>query len=417
MDMQSRNQYLKKLRNEYLKTKSKKRKGELLDEAQKRTGLNRKYLMEKLRSKSNIDNRTELRKKRKTKYGHDVAAALVFMWHAFNMPCGQRLKECIEQEMDRMRTREELLCSDEVADKLKQISPATIDRRLRRQKEVERDQLKYMRSDRINPLLYHKIPVKIFSEQNRLIIGNIQIDLVEHCGQSAAGEYAYTLVCTDICTGWTEQEAVLGKARERIHKALDRARKRFPYAWKAVHSDNGKEFINAQLYRYAVGSGLDFSRSRPYRKNDNALAEQKNWTHVRRMIGYLRYDTQKEADLLNDLYRNTMGPYKNFFQPVMKLKEKRRVGAKQHRRYDRPATPYRKTIESEEISEEEKDGVRAVYESLSPLELKSELDKKFKAIQKAYQDKNSSQKVGLSKELKPHFGQKIYEGIKPISVR
>ncbi|PIZ69152.1 MAG: transposase, partial [Candidatus Portnoybacteria bacterium CG_4_10_14_0_2_um_filter_44_20] len=345
MDMQSRNQYLIELRTEYLKTKSRKKRGGLLDEAEKRTKLNRKYLMDKLKPKSNLDKIVSEKKKRKQYYDNSIKPALVRMWQIFDYSCGQRLETSLRDETDRLRLQNELICSGEVALKLKKMGSATIDRKLKHQKEIERIRRKYQR--KIHPLLYRQIPVKVFEEQDRSALGNMQIDLVEHCGASASGEFVNTLNATDIYSGWTEQEAVMGKGQENTKNGIDNARARCPFSWQEIHSDGGTEFINAHLFKYSKDSGLDFSRSRPYKKNDNCLIEQKNHTHVRRLVGYSRYDTLKERDLLNDLYRNEWRLYKNFFQPVIKLVLKERVGGKIHRVYDKPKTPYQRLLGSD----------------------------------------------------------------------
>lgn len=401
MNMQSRNQYLSELRIEYLKTKSKKERGALLDEAQKRTKLNRKYLIDKLKSKSNLDKLLSERKKRKQYYNQEFKVALVRMWRIFDYPCGQRLKTLLETETKRLRTQKELICSDQVALKLKTIGSATIDRKLKHQKEVERIKRKYRR--KIHPLLYQKIPVKVFEEQNRNILGNIQTDLVEHCGASAAGEFVNTLSSTDINSGWWEGEAVMGKGQERVFKGLKHCRMRFPFAWKEIHSDNGTEFINAHLFRYTQAEKLEFSRSRPYKKNDNCLVEQKNWTHVKKFVGYLRYDTENELNILNDFYQNELRLYKNFFQPVIKLIKKERVKGRIHRKYDRPRTAYQRAMESRETSKQTKQQLLEIYQSLNPAQLKRTIDYKLDILYKAYQNKNKTLKVDLKKKISVRF--------------
>jgi Integrase core domain. len=323
MDMHSRNQYLKQLRIEYLKTKSKKGKGKLLDEAEKRTGLRRKYLIRKLRHLSNLDKNKARPRRRKQFYDGYVRAALVRCWEIFapddfiGGPCGQRLKPLLKQEVERLRGLGELRCSDEVAQKLKIISARTIDEKLKRQKEVEDLRRKYHYKK--HPLLYQKIPIKLSYEQDRTSLGNMQIDLVEHCGGSARGEYINTLSTTDISSGWWEGEAVMGRSQGAVFNGLKGLRNRFPFAWKEIHSDNGTEFINWHLLRYTQKEELGFSRSRPNKKNDNCFVEQKNWTHVKKYVGYFRYDTKGELEILNDLYRNELRLYKNLFQPVIKL--------------------------------------------------------------------------------------------------
>lgn len=410
INMSSRKEYLKKIiRPPYLKAKSshnKKEKSRLLNEAEKVTGLNRKYLMEKLKSKSNLDKLASEKKKRKRYYDNSLKPVLVSLWRIFDYPCGQRLKTSIEQELEKLMGLKEISCSQTMKNKLKKISSSTIDRKLKHQKEVERIRRKYKR--KISPLLYKKIPVKVFEEQNRTIVGNVQVDLVEHCGSSSAGEFINTLSSVDIMSGWWEGEAVLGKGQIPVQESMERIRKRCSFPWKGIHSDNGKEFINAHLFDYTERKGLDFSRSRPYKKNDNCLVEQKNWTHVKKFIGYSRYDSKKELSILNDLYRNELRLYKNFFQPTIKLVLKERVGSKVHRKYDEPKTPYRRLIESKEVSEKKKKELKEIYQSLNVAKLKRTIDKKLDKLSKI------NQKVDIDKKVSVRFqtGKK-----KSVSVR
>ena len=419
MNMESRNQYLKELRTEYLKTNSKSERGLLLNEAVKRTNLNRKYLIEKLKAKSNIDKLISERKKRKQYYDSYVRVALSICWRIFDRPCGQRLKPLLEGEVDRLRKLGELNCSDNVAKKLKEISFRTIDEKLKHTKEVEREKHKY--KFKANPLLYKQIPIKMFSEQNRDILGNIQIDLVEHCGSSVAGEYINTLTATCISSGWTEQIAVMGKSQENTKTGLEIERKDCPFLWKEIHSDGGTNFICNHLFRYADKTNLEFSRSRPYKKNDNCLVEQKNNTHVRRLVGYFRYDTIKEQNILNDLYRNELRLFKNFFQPTIKLVSKKRVGGKIHRVYDKPQTPYHRILLSKDFPQEKKLELIKIYNLLNPAELKRKIDKKLSLLYKEYKAKrnNNTQnsKVEISKKIKTSLVRKYIAHQEPVSVR
>ena len=403
MNMQSRNEYLRTLiQKRGYRLRSKKEKSKLLDEYCKNTGQNRKYVIRKIKSGKYIKDKTKLKQRKKKEYYDSyVKDALSRIWRIFDYPCGQRLEPLLKTEVDRLRKQGELECPDEVAEKLKEIKSATIDRKLAHQKEVERMNRKYHQKK--NPLLYQKIPVKLSDELNRSILGNIQIDLVEHCGNSARGEYICTLSNADIATGWWEGEAIMGRGQIPTQIGLDKIRKRFPSDWREIHSDNGTEFINAHLFRYTQEENLGFSRSRPYRKNDNCFVEQKNWTHVKKYVGYQRYDTQEELRILNNLYRNELKLYKNFFQPVIKLNEKVRIGGKIHRRYDIPRTPYHRVLESKEISEKIKEELRQIYNSLNPAELKRNIDRKLDMLCKAYQQKQTkSQKVEVNKRLKPN---------------
>ena len=414
MDMHSRNQYLKQLRIEYLRTESKKEKGKLLDEAQKRTGLRRKYLIRKLRVLSNLDKKKVKGRRRKQVYDGYVKVVLVKCWEIFDYPCGQRLKPLLSQEVKRLRELGELTCSDEVADKLKRISARTIDEKLRHQKEVEGLKRKYHRKS--HPLLYQKIPIKLSNEQDRTQLGNIQIDLVEHCGQSARGEYMNTLSTTDISSGWWEGEAVMGRSQEVVFNGLKQVRNRFPFAFREIHSDNGTEFINWHLLRYTNKEKLGFSRSRPNKKNDNCFVEQKNWTHVKKFVGYFRYDTTKELGILNDIYRNELRVYKNFFQPVIKLILKERRGGRVHRRYDDPKTPYQRVMESKEVEDRVKKELSKIYLALNPAQLKRTIDVKLNNLYKIYQIKNKSQEMTIRKRLKPNTVTYLFTEPNYISV-
>ena len=251
-------------------------------------------------------------------------------------------------------------------------------------------------------VLYQKIPVKLSDEWDRSQLGNIQTDLIEHGGQSARGEYLNTVSNTDIATGWWEGEAIMGRGQIPTGEGLDKARKRFPFQWGEIHSDNGTEYINAYLFKYTQKEGLGFSRSRPNKKNDNCFVEQKNWTHVKKYVGYLRYDTLEELEILNSLYRNELRLYKNFFQPVIKLISKERIGGKIHRKYDVAKTPYQRVMESKEVSEQRKQELKKIYDSLNPAELKRAIDRKLDLLYKTYKKKQKLEKVEPFKKLKPN---------------
>jgi len=195
----------------------------------------------------------------------------------------------------------------------------------------------------------------------------------------------------------------MGKGQENALAGIKAVRNKFPFPWLEIHSDNGTEFINAHLFRYAGSEELEFSRSRPYKKNDNCLVEQKNWTHVKKFVGYVRYDTIEEQDILNDLYRNELRLFKNFFQPVIKLVSKERIGGKIRRKYDSPRTPYHRLMESEKITEQTKRQLKAIYESLNPAQLKRNIDQKLDLLFKAYQGKNKTLKVDMQKKISVRF--------------
>ena len=218
-------------------------------------------------------------------------------------------------------------------------------------------------------------------------MGQIEMDLVFHCGATTAGDFVSSLSAMDIASEWWEGEGILGRSQQRVFKGLEDIRARCPFRWMGIDSDNDSMFINDLLYRYCEREGLTFSRSRPYHKNDNAHIEQKNFTHVRRPLGYLRYDTQAELDLINDLYRNELRLYKNFFQPVMKLVRKGRNEGRLVRAHDVPKTPYQRLMDSDQVPPETKKRLREVYESLNPANLKRRIDKKLARVYALYEKK------------------------------
>jgi hypothetical protein len=363
MDMHSREQYLERVREEYRKA-GKEEKSRLLDEARKRTRLNRKVLIRKLAHP--VKAQTKRRPSRKPTYTGPVLTALIKVWEIFDYPCGQRLAPALRVEVERLRKIGELRCSKDVAEKLDSISPKTIDRVLTREKQVRH--LRQNRNPSVHPLLYHKIPVKVASEWDTDEVGNVQIDYVAHCGRSAAGEYAHTLSTVDIATSWWEGEAIVGRSQEATRQGLDSIRKRLPFSIRELHPDNDTGMINDLLWRYCQKAKIKMSRSRPYKKNDNAWVEQRNWTHVRKVVGYHRLDTPAELSLLRELY-SCLRLYKNFFQPTMKLIEKVRDGGKIHRKYDEPRTPYQRLMESGQLKPSAKQRLQAQYESLNVAEL------------------------------------------------
>ncbi len=396
MDMHSRKEYLKRLQQRYFQCQSKKEKTSILDEYCKNTHQNRKYVISRINS--SFSSRPKEKRKRKRIYDGYLKAALTKIWDIFDEPCGQRLAPLLKTEVDRLRQLEEIFICNEVAGKLKRISPRTIDRALRRQKEALHLNRKYRQKR--NPLIYQKIPVKA-GGWDRSVPGQLQVDLVEHCGQSASGLFGNTVSVAEVAFGWWEGEAVLGKGQEASFDALKRIRERSPFNWVHVHPDNDKSFINWHLFRYCKTERIEFSRSRPYQNNDNNFVEQKNSTHVRAVIGHLRYDTEKELEVINSLYRGELRLYKNFFQPVMKLKEKIRDKGKVHRKYDTPKTPYQRIMESEKIPEENKKELRELYQRLNPAELKRKIDEKIHLLFKTYEEKNRGRQALPSKKQTP----------------
>jgi len=394
--MHSRNQYLKALLRKYLNA-DKKGKGSLLDEYCRNTGQHRKYVIRKIKGMAFKEPRP--RKKKGTLYGIEVRDILYCLWKVFDYPCGQRLKPLLEGEVDRLRKMGELRISENISEKLKKISSATIDRLLKPKKEAWRYERRG--SQQKGSLLYKKIPLRL-TDWDTQKVGYVEMDLVCHCGASTSGEYVSSLSTMEIASGWWEAEAIMGRAQYRTFEALKEIRQRTPFEWLGIDSDNDSMFLNAHLLRYCKQEGLEFTRSRPGRKNDNAYIEQKNYTHIRRPFGYLRYDTEEELNIINDLYRNELRLYKNFFQPVMKLIKKERVDGRLKRVYDVAKTPYQRLIESGRLSQKSEQALRKLYTSLNPVKLKRTMEEKLDRLYSLYHRKKKiSITVNPYKKLVP----------------
>jgi hypothetical protein len=381
MNMASRKQYLQTLLERYLKAR-KRQKGAILDEYCRNTHQNRKYVIRKISRLASTEPRPP--RKRAPHYGRETARALETLWKIFDYPCGQRLKPLIETELDRLRRLKEIDVSAQTAAKLRSVSPATIDRLLRPKKQAWK--VHHKSGTRGPGLIAKKIPLRMGTD-NTVQVGSVDMDLVLHCGSSTAGEYGHSLSTLDLGSAWWEAEVVMGRAQRRIFKALNEIEARSPFPWRSIHSDNDNAFINDQLYGYTEERGLGFSRSRPYRKNDNPHIEQKNFTHVRKPLGYLRYDTPEELALIQDLYRNELRLYKNLFQPVMMLARKVRVSGRPKRTYGPAKTPYHRLMESGQLAPEKARQLKALYLNLNPAELKRRIDRKLARLYDLYRMK------------------------------
>jgi len=356
------------------KKASKKEKGEILDEFIENTGYNRSYARRILGSKK-VRHRKEVEKKkqqRKKVYEDDVVIPLKKIWIAANCICGKRLAPFMKETIRILERDGELVLDVAVKEKLIAISRSTIDRLL---KKVRRSyQLKGKATTKPGTLLKHSIPLKTFTEWNDTVVGFVEMDLVAFCGESVKGDYVNGLNVVDVATGWTSLEAVLGKGQHGIHDAVERIRQRLPFYLLGIHSDNGSEFINDIMYRYCKKHTITFTRSRPYKKNDNCYVEQKNYTVLRGFVGYGRYDTQEQLLLVKQLLV-LVEDYVNFFQPSAKLISKERNGSKVKKRHDIPQTPYQRLLLTDVLTQDEKQRLQEKYESLNPMKLKREMNK------------------------------------------
>ena len=362
---------------------SKKVKQQILDEFCETTGYCRGYARFVLRHHGRPvwlgdkrvivgDARQRRQRQKPRHYNEAVLFELVKLWQLLNYACGKRLVAIMPELIAKLEQFGELRLAPVTKEKLLRISAATVDRLL--QPERRKQQLRRRSHTKPGTLLKHQIPIRTFAEWDEQQPGFAEIDLVAHDGGLALGDYCQTLDLTDVFSGWTETEAVPNKAQVWVFEAIQRIRERLPFPLRGLDSDNGSEFVNTELLRYCKQQRLTFTRTRPYRKNDNCYVEQKNYSVVRQTVGYQRFDTTAELKVLQQLYA-TLRLYTNFFQPTMKLKSKERFGSRVKKSYHAPQTPYERVLASADITATDKKKLQRQYRQLNPAALKRELDK------------------------------------------
>jgi hypothetical protein len=312
------------------------------------------------------------KRSRPRRYPFAVQQALVVCWRAANGICSKRLVPYLPELVRVLEQHGELHLEAQTKERLLVLSPATADRLL----QAERKQAKPHGLGTTKPgtLLKSAIPIRTFAEWDEAEPGFTEIDLVAHCGGNTRGEFLYSLTMTDVATGWTECVAVRNRGQQAVFAGLMLAGHRLPFALRGIDSDNGGEFINAHLLRYCQQVQLTFTRSRPYKKNDQAYVEQKNWTMVRQLVGYDRYESLSASEALGALYE-VIRLYVNFFQPSMKLVSKVREEGKVRKTYDQARTPYQRVLDSKQVDEEVKERLRQQYATLNPLALLRQLQR------------------------------------------
>ena len=367
MTSKSIGEYAAALRPRYQVARKKEKKA-ILDEFHRVTGYHRKSAIRLLRGAPGAPGRPTGRPK---VYGPQVAQALKVLWEAADRICSKRLGPFIPDLLEVLERQGELLLDDRLKAQLLSLKPATIDRLLGplRPKGLRRPYIPSQAQASLKAL----VPLRTFAEWQGVSPGALQADLVSHCGESTRGFYLTSLVAVDVATGWVEVEPVWGKGQERVQGALHRQRRRLPVALRELHTDNGSEFINQLLYPYCVREGIKLSRGRPYKKNDQAYVEQRNWQLVRKTVGYDRYATKAALGALAGVYE-PLRLYANFFQPLRKVVSRERVGAKVRKRYDTARTPYQRLVASGVLSEEEQERLRRLYLSLNPVALRAEIE-------------------------------------------
>jgi hypothetical protein len=356
------------LQTRYRKAQRRQR-SQMLDEFVATTGYHRKYAIALLRGKVERVEPSKRKPRRRT-YTDLDRKVLRRLADLFDQIGSKRLRAAWDATLPQLRANGFLDVSGEVYRHLEQMSPATMDRL----RVGDPQRLGQGRSlTKPGTLLKTQIPIRTYADWNDQRPGFLEVDLVDHSGGLAQGDFAQTLNMTDVCTGWTEMQAVPNKAQVHVFAAIQVVRARLPFALLGIDSDNGGEFINAELWRYCRRERITFTRGRSGRKNDNAYVEQKNWSVVRRLTGYGRYDSPPQVKLLNQLY-GVYRLYVNFFLPVVKLQSKVRMAGRTKKVYDAPQTPYQRLLASGRLSVGQAQVLIKQYERLDVVQLKQQID-------------------------------------------
>jgi len=349
---------------------SKAQKKQLVDEFQATCAGNRRYLQQLLRHPP-PPRKGPVKRPRARRYGDDVRRALEQVWKHSDRLCSRRLVPFLGEWVPRLERFGHLALGPATREKLLALSVSTADRLLKaaRAKEGVRGRS----TTQAGTLLKHQIAVRTFADWEEDRPGFFEVDLVAHCGDSIGGEFLHTLTLTDVNTQWTECVPLVNRSQRAVCEAIDGVRKRLSFAVLGIDSDNGSEFINESLKSYCELHQITFTRSRPYKKNDQCRVEQKNGQIVRRYVGYLRHESREELEALRKLYR-ALRHWQNYFQPSMKLLSKERNGARVKKTYDTALTPYQRLIGSDALSKEEKDELQQYYDQLDPVEILAQIE-------------------------------------------
>ncbi len=377
-------EYIETLRVRYIQS-TKNEKKTILSEFCATSQYDRKYAIKLLGGK--VAGRTK-QSGPKPVYDSDFMIHLVCLWTLMRRMCSKRMKAAIPLWLDYYRSE---TLTIEIREKLMAISPSSIDRLLRPYKVEFR---KGLSATKPGAFLKSQIPIELI-DKNVDRPGYVEADTVAHCGSSLSGEFGNTLTMTDLLSGWTANRCTLGKASGDVLDKIKEIRSDLPFKMVGFACDNGSEFINHNLVNYMEKNQegkVKFVRRRPYKKNDAAHVEQKNDATVRQLIGYSRIESREIVTLINEIYRDYWNPYLNFFCPVMKLKQKVRIGGRIRKVYDTPKTPYDRLINHPALSELEKQSLKTKMEGLDPIRLGQGLQKKLDLLFKLFREESIKSK-------------------------
>ena len=377
MSIDERRKYLKLVAPRYSTGGRSERSG-LLTEMTAVTGLHRKSVLRLMRGPT-LERAPKRPRFRRRRYGVAVVDVVRVVWETLDYACAERLTPELLSTARHLARFEEVVLTPQVEVALGSISRATVQRLLQRFRQ-DSPQLPRRKPQPPNRLL-RGVPMERLSWETDCP-GTFEADLVHHCGMVASGEYIHTLQLVDIATGWSERVAVFGRSQTAMVAGFERVQERLPFAITHLHPDNGSEFFNNHLVRYfgEEMTGLQLSRSRPYRKNDNRFVEQKNSTLVRAYVGYDRLDNARQCAALDALY-DQLWVYYNLFQPVLHMVAKEVVDGKVWRRWDQAQTPYQRLLSSGVLSPEQEARLATLYAETNPRQLRNSI---YQAIERLW---------------------------------
>lgn len=373
--MHTKHQVLNANLERYLKA-TKAQKGVLLDEWTASLSMHRKAMIRYVRNQQmKIPGAVGGKRGPKERYGPAVTAALHECWDISSELCAERLHPMLSEYVRILQRDHQWHHANDVTQLLCRLSLATLKRRLRKLRSAKRIQ----RHTTTHPSVIRSIPIRRGPWVNPSP-GYGEIDTVVHCGDTLAGDMAYSVNYTDIATTWWEGAIQLNKGQTRTQRSIQNIQARLPFPLLGLDPDSGSEFINMVLHQWCQTEQIELTRSRPYHKNDNAHIEQKNGAITRKFLGYARIDTEEQIALIQQLYTGPLRLYVNFFQPSMQLLRKDRVGARYRRIYDQAKTPYQRVLEHPTVTDEVKTKLTLLYQTLNPLLLKQQIDRLIKKI-------------------------------------
>lgn len=350
-------------------------KGRILDEFCETTGLHRKAAVRLLNDQARC---TKGRTGRPRRYGSDVLEPLHLAWQVGDRMCGKLLKAAMPDLVSSLERHGELSLTEATRASLLSMSAATIDRLLKRRLRRQSDLLPRHKAP-AEPSLKSEIPIRTWSEWQDARPGELQADLVLHCGERLDGFFLSTLCAVDVASGWTEHEAIWGHGKQRVGSAMHHIRQRLPFVLRLLHTDNGSEFINHTLVPWCRQEGISMTRGRAYKKNDQAWVEQRNWQTVRRLVGYGRFESKAAHQLLGKLYP-LLDLQMNFFRPLRKLVSKERHGSRLVKRYDEPQTPYQRLRAAGCLSPQAQARIDRQLAMLNPAQLQRQIDQLLRKL-------------------------------------